>query len=338
MSHRRQAVRGCRSSAGICDPAESCDGAGDDCPTDLLTVAGTECRAASDVCDLAEECTGRAVACPTDALLPDGTVCDDSDDCTVDDQCELGVCTADAEYAIHRRASFGPEAILGDDLNVYATSGMTVFAIGSGAEEGTLITSARVRMGMGAAIHDVATTAVAGKGTVNGTQSLFPSLPDFDTRFPEPVVACGGESLTLAVDEQRDIRPGSYGDVYMLDRAQLHLAAGNYSFCNIEMYNEGQILVTSGTDATSIDVSDEFRTGFGVRLAATGDGTPAPTLRVAGALFLKNDNEIDAHIYAPTAAIRAGRGTDLRGSVIANVLAAKVAGRVGCSLHGEPTP
>src|SRR5205823_3488808 len=57
----------CRPSAGICDVTESCDGVGDNCPTDGFVAAGTTCRAAAGVCDLAETCTGSSASCPADA-------------------------------------------------------------------------------------------------------------------------------------------------------------------------------------------------------------------------------------------------------------------------------
>ena len=65
----------CRPSAGACDQAETCSGAGSDCPADGKKPAGTECRAASGACDVAESCDGSSVNCPNDAKKPNGTEC-----------------------------------------------------------------------------------------------------------------------------------------------------------------------------------------------------------------------------------------------------------------------
>jgi hypothetical protein len=64
-------ARICRASAGVCDVAESCDGAGNDCPAGLASwPASTECRAAvAGGCDVAESCTGASAACPADVVV-----------------------------------------------------------------------------------------------------------------------------------------------------------------------------------------------------------------------------------------------------------------------------
>jgi len=55
----------CRPTAGVCDVAEYCDGAGA-CPADVLVPATTECRPAAFDCDVTETCTGTDAACPPD--------------------------------------------------------------------------------------------------------------------------------------------------------------------------------------------------------------------------------------------------------------------------------
>ncbi len=81
----------CRGSAGVCDLAEVCDGAGDNCPANGFVSGGTECRAVAGVCDVAEACTGSSPACPTDGFGPNsivcrptsgGEVCDVAESCT----------------------------------------------------------------------------------------------------------------------------------------------------------------------------------------------------------------------------------------------------------------
>src|SRR5439155_1492042 len=83
----------CRTSAGVCDVAESCDGASITCPPDGFASASTVCRGAADNCDVAESCTGFTTACPPDLRAPDGTPCNDANSCTVSDSCQSGVCT-----------------------------------------------------------------------------------------------------------------------------------------------------------------------------------------------------------------------------------------------------
>jgi len=65
----------CRSSAGSCDLAETCDGTSTACPADAFIPAAVECRASAGDCDAAETCTGVSAACPADAFEPATTVC-----------------------------------------------------------------------------------------------------------------------------------------------------------------------------------------------------------------------------------------------------------------------
>ena len=64
----------CRSSAGVCDPAELCDGTAT-CPADAKSPSGTVCRSALGVCDVAEMCDGVSDTCPAQGFAPSGTVC-----------------------------------------------------------------------------------------------------------------------------------------------------------------------------------------------------------------------------------------------------------------------
>src|SRR5205809_427355 len=75
----------CRPAAGVCDVAETCNGASPTCPADVFVSAATQCRAAAGECDLAEFCPGNGPSCPADAKQPSGAACtDDGSPCTTD--------------------------------------------------------------------------------------------------------------------------------------------------------------------------------------------------------------------------------------------------------------
>jgi hypothetical protein len=65
----------CRSGAGGCDVAETCDGLGSDCPADGYQPAGTTCGASGGGCEIAATCTGTSAMCPANTLAPAGTPC-----------------------------------------------------------------------------------------------------------------------------------------------------------------------------------------------------------------------------------------------------------------------
>jgi hypothetical protein len=76
----------CRSSAGVCDVAETCTGASAGCPANGFAATSVVCRSAAGECDLAESCTGGGAACPSDAKVPSGTGCaSDGNPCSLDE-------------------------------------------------------------------------------------------------------------------------------------------------------------------------------------------------------------------------------------------------------------
>jgi hypothetical protein len=105
----------CRSAAGVCDVAETCDGAGDDCPTDSVAGAFVTCRSAAGVCDSAENCDGVGVDCPTDVKSTTvcrsaAGVCDAAETCDgVGDDCP-------ADGRARRSAAAPPASVTWRDL------------------------------------------------------------------------------------------------------------------------------------------------------------------------------------------------------------------------------
>lgn len=95
----------CRASAGVCDPAETCNGSAVTCPADAFTPNTTTCRADADGtgCDRAESCTGSSATCPVDGSEPVGTVCTSG--------AQSGTCTA-AGVCL---AGFGPDLTFATD-------------------------------------------------------------------------------------------------------------------------------------------------------------------------------------------------------------------------------
>jgi hypothetical protein len=79
----------CRSSKGLCDPEELCDGSSTTCPTDVLHVRGHVCRMKDGACDVADLCPGGDAQCPPDAKEVIDTPCRPAKDrCDVPELCD----------------------------------------------------------------------------------------------------------------------------------------------------------------------------------------------------------------------------------------------------------
>lgn len=87
----------CRSAAGDCDVAETCDGTSTSCPTDLFRASSPVCRGAAGDCDVAESCSGSDADCPPDGFVASGMACtDDGQPCTNDSCDGSGTCAHQA--------------------------------------------------------------------------------------------------------------------------------------------------------------------------------------------------------------------------------------------------
>ncbi len=103
----------CRSAAGPCDIAETCDGTAAACPADAFASASTVCRAAAGACDVAENCTGASAACPADVFLPSTSVC----------RASAGICDV-AETCTGSNAACPPDGFLQASLVCRAAAGV----------------------------------------------------------------------------------------------------------------------------------------------------------------------------------------------------------------------
>ncbi len=79
----------CRTSAGVCDVAETCTGADGNCPVDTFKASDVQCRTAAGACDVPETCSGSGPDCPPDAFRPSGTVCrGPAGSCDITESCD----------------------------------------------------------------------------------------------------------------------------------------------------------------------------------------------------------------------------------------------------------
>jgi cysteine-rich repeat protein len=147
----------CRVAAGACDVEEVCDGIADDCPADAVDPPGTACRASGGSCDLAETCDGSNVTCPADTKRTDlcrasGGVCDAAEYCDgVTD-----VCPGDAKFGtetVCRGSAYECDAGEVCDGVLDACPADVVAAFGTACSDDGALCTEDVCDGSGSCIH-----------------------------------------------------------------------------------------------------------------------------------------------------------------------------------------
>ncbi|KAJ3149345.1 hypothetical protein HDU86_006980 [Geranomyces michiganensis] len=82
----------CCSTGCVLKPAAKCSDKNDQCCASCqLKANGTVCRSSSGVCDIAEKCDGTSPTCPLDVFVPDKTDCTGTDGAG---KCASGQCTS----------------------------------------------------------------------------------------------------------------------------------------------------------------------------------------------------------------------------------------------------
>ncbi|MFH1434551.1 MAG: hypothetical protein ABIJ56_02425 [Pseudomonadota bacterium] len=103
----------CRPATdGGCDIPELCTGRDAACPGDGYRSSAFVCRESEGDCDIAELCPGYGPNCPENTYIPPGEPCNDSDYCTVDDECrEDFSCLGTRQDSLHgiRQIAAGAE-------------------------------------------------------------------------------------------------------------------------------------------------------------------------------------------------------------------------------------
>ncbi|MBN2361243.1 MAG: lamin tail domain-containing protein [Deltaproteobacteria bacterium] len=250
----------CRASAGVCDPAEVCDGSNTICPADAKHGSSTTCRDSAGECDPAEVCNGVDNNCPSDAKRPSGYGCtDDGNPCTLD-QCEgtLNACQHPAGNGgvVCRDAVPG-----GCDLAELCTGSSAICPTDSWAPFGTSCTDDNnactldVCDGMGAACPRVAGNAGAVCRPAASMCDQQEVCDGTSASCPDDVVRGSGELCRAAsgpcdVDDYCDGIHGECVDSVQPSTLECRAAAGA---CDLAEFCDGSTGACP-TDAKSVDV------------------------------------------------------------------------------------
>ncbi|HZS37276.1 MAG TPA: hypothetical protein VFF06_10630 [Polyangia bacterium] len=276
----------CRPSAGPCDKAESCSGASAACPADLFAAMGTVCRAAAGPCDVAETCAGASASCPADALLAAGA------SCTTNGGCGSGQCGGSS--AACSATTFAPA---GTSCNGGSCVSSTQTCNGSGTCVAAPATGPKQLPPVGAyqvtSFGPYQCTAVNANGVIVGASpcgSVVMIAPD-GTVTDLGLPSGDAQAQPIAINASNQIvGASSSGSALGLPVGwhAIRYASGAWSVLGFlgkgkqsaaqAINDSGQIVGSSGVDATAFDVEPFFYSGGALQPMATrGFGTSRAT-------------------------------------------------------------
>lgn len=145
---------------------------------------------------------------------------------------------------------------LGGDIGVSGAGGSITVGSRDFLDLQHTLVAPSVTVGSLAVVGPVDTNALTNNGGQVGTQSPYPSaMPSLPAIFP---ATPGTTNVTVAQGQQTVLNPGNYG--VLTDNGQVFLNPGTYSFSNVTLGNNAQIVAQPG-GATSVLVATALQTG-----------------------------------------------------------------------------
>jgi hypothetical protein len=202
-------------------------------------------------------------------------------------------------------ASFGPQITVGGTDNLDPTHALC---------------APTVSLAQGAQVGDIETSNLTNSG---GTfRALVPyvvaGMP------PMPLVLVGTPNttpVTVAAGQNPTLTPGQYGNV--TDDGTLNLQSGTYSFGNVTLGSNAQIIAGTG-GATTIQIAGTLTTGQFAQILPLGQQAGALQIYVSGsdgpsgtppAANVGPNNQVIALLAAPNGTVSLGASTILNGAI-----------------------
>ncbi len=291
----------CRIPAGTCDLIEQCNAGV--CPPDAKSTA--VCNPAVGVCDPAESCDGIGDDCPADVGLEDGAACSDGNECTVSGTCLGQVClptgpafVVTGRSLVCRDSAVNMSVLLDNDLGVLGFLRNVMMA------DDTTLTAHRVRLYSGSSAFDVVANYVDGPGDIRGTLTPAFTPSGAGALCVATPVLCGGPDVT--VGSSGPLAPATYGNVVIAEGVTATLSAGTYEMCSLRILPQASLLVAAGEAGPTVRIAGLLR---GSRFVTVGPGAGAgrPRFEVGRKVSFAADSMITAHLAIPNGKLALGR-------------------------------
>jgi hypothetical protein len=191
------------------------------------------------------------------------------------------------------------------------TGAANLTRLGTDAKTGSIWSSAKVDLRDRAHIYGAlrtsatvtkGTNVVIDTGTITGpvgpTVNILEAFPTLTARGTTPI--------TITSGQDRNLQPGSYGNVTVQNGGTLRLEADYYSFANVVIETGGKIVTKTGCTPATL----QARTGFTFRGTVLEDGGNDPgiglVVRYEGTVTSNVETAFRGIILAPAAEVNLG--------------------------------
>ena len=262
-------------------------------PTTTSTTSSSTSTTKQPTTSSTSSSTSTSTAAPTTTTIP-------------------GHCNCDTAFFVGRDAKYNNEAEINANVVVNSPDGTLRLAKNVFMPDGTSIKGNAVEVGNASNIYQVfAKSLKTGAGVTirAGAGGAF-TLPVATPFCVIPSFACGGDQVDVLPGEEKDLAPGTYGVVRVMNGATLRLTGGTYTVCDVKMGRESRV---EGDGAVTLQIDGSLRIGTDSFFGPV-NGAPIIDTYVTGRKVRVSQKAVAlARIIAPNARATFGRDSSLDG-------------------------
>jgi hypothetical protein len=223
-----------------------------------------------------------------------------------------GQCNCDLAFFVGRDAKYNNDAEVAANVVVNAPDGRLRLGKNVFMPDGTSIKGNAVEVGNASNIYRVFAKSLKTGAEVNiraGAGGVF-TLPVATPFCVIPSFTCGGDQVDVLPGEEKDLAPGTYGLVRVMNGATLRLDAGTYTICDLRIGRDARV---EAADAVTLHVDGNLRIGTDSYFGPV-NGAPIIDTYVTGRTVRVSQKAVAvARIIAPNARAAFGRDAALDG-------------------------
>ena len=223
-----------------------------------------------------------------------------------------GHCNCDVAFFVNRDAKYNNDAEISANIVVNSPEGTLRLARNVFMSDGTSIKGNAVEVGNGSNIYQVFAKSLKTGAEVTiraGAGGAF-TLPVATPFCVIPSFTCGGDQVDVLPGEEKDLAPGTYGVVRVMNAPTLRLTGGTYTVCDVKIGREARV---EGDGAVTLQIDGSLRIGTD-SVYGPVNGAPIIDTYVTGRKVRVSQKAVAlARIIAPNARATFGRDSSLDG-------------------------